>query len=58
MNDRESVPAVEYHEATKHSPESLGGTGLTFFDDEVTGFFAPRATGQTPLFLYTLGRPA
>jgi SagB-type dehydrogenase family enzyme len=36
----------------------LGGTGLTFFDDVVTDFFAPRATGQTPMFLYTMGRPA
>ncbi|QSX00504.1 SagB/ThcOx family dehydrogenase [Haloterrigena alkaliphila] len=36
----------------------LGGTGLTFYDDVVTDFFAPRATGQTPLFLYTMGRPA
>ncbi|MFT4911026.1 MAG: SagB-type dehydrogenase family enzyme [Natronomonas sp.] len=36
----------------------LGGTGLTFYDDVVTEFFAPRADGQTPAFLYTLGRTA
>ncbi|TYL39518.1 dehydrogenase [Natronococcus pandeyae] len=36
----------------------LGGTGLTFYDDVVTDFFAPRASGQTPMFLYTMGRPA
>lgn len=43
---------------TTYSHEHLGGTGLTFFDDLVTEFFKPRATGQTPMFLYTLGKPA
>jgi hypothetical protein len=41
-----------------YAHSDLGGTGLTFFDDEVTEFFEPRAAGQTPMFLYTLGRPA
>jgi SagB-type dehydrogenase family enzyme len=41
-----------------YAHRDLGGTGLTFFDDAVTEFFEPRATGQTPMFLYTLGRPA
>lgn len=41
-----------------YAHRDLGGTGLTFFDDVVTDFFAPRASGQTPLFLYTMGRPA
>ena len=41
-----------------YAHRALGGTGLTFYDDVVTDFFAPRATGQTPTFLYTLGRPA
>jgi len=41
-----------------YAHRDLGGTGLTFFDDAVTTFFEPRATGQTPMFLYTLGRPA
>jgi SagB-type dehydrogenase family enzyme len=41
-----------------YAHRDLGGTGLTFFDDIVTDFFAPRASGQTPTFLYTLGRPA
>lgn len=41
-----------------YAHRNLGGTGLTFFDDIVTDFFAPRATGQTPMFLYTIGRPA
>jgi len=36
----------------------LGGTGLTFYDDAVTEFLSPRAAGQTPIFLYTIGRPA
>lgn len=36
----------------------LGATGLTFYDDAVTDFFSPRAAGQTPTFLWTLGRPA
>lgn len=41
-----------------YTHDNLGGTGLTFFDDLVTEFFEPRATGQTPMFLYTLGKPA
>lgn len=41
-----------------YAHRDLGGTGLTFFDDLVTDFFAPRAQRQTPMFLYTLGRPA
>lgn len=43
---------------TTYAHRDLGGTGLTFFDDMVTDFFAPRAAEQTPMFLYTLGRPA
>ncbi len=35
----------------------LGSTGLTFYDDAVTDFLSPRAAGQTPTFLWTLGRP-
>ncbi|PCR91642.1 SagB/ThcOx family dehydrogenase [Natrinema ejinorense] len=41
-----------------YAHRDLGGTGLTFYDDVVTDFFAPRATGLTPMFLYTMGRPA
>ena len=41
-----------------YAHRDLGGTGLTFFDDAVTDFLSPRAAGQTPTFLYTLGRPA
>lgn len=41
-----------------YAHRTLGGTGLTFFDDIVTDFFSPRSNGQTPTFLYTLGRPA
>ncbi|MFC4439740.1 MULTISPECIES: SagB/ThcOx family dehydrogenase [Natrialbaceae] len=41
-----------------YAHRKLGGTGLTFYDDIVTDFFAPRAAGQTPMFLYTMGRPA
>lgn len=40
-----------------YAHRDLGGTGLTFYDDEVTAFFEPRAGDQTPMFLYTLGRP-
>ena len=36
-----------------HRP--LGGTGLTFFDDEVTDYLSPRAEGQTPTTLFVLG---
>ena len=45
-----------YLGAYAHS--DLGATGLTFYDDVVTDFFGPRASGQTPTFLLTLGRPA
>lgn len=41
-----------------YAHRDLGGTGLTFFDDMVTEFFEPHATKQTPMFLYTFGRPA
>lgn len=36
----------------------LGATGLTFYDDEVVRFFAPRAAGRDALFVTALGRPA
>jgi len=36
----------------------LGATGLTFFDDEVTRFFAPHAAGKSVMFLTAVGRPA
>ncbi len=35
----------------------FGATGLTFFDDEVTEFFSPRAAGSGVMFLTALGRP-
>ncbi|MDZ7701341.1 MAG: SagB family peptide dehydrogenase [Halobacteriales archaeon] len=41
-----------------YAHRDLGATGLTFYDDEVTEFLSPRAAGQTPTFLWTLGRPA
>ena len=41
-----------------YAHRDLGATGLTFFDDTVTDFFSPCAAGQTPTFLWTLGRPA
>ncbi len=34
----------------------LGATGLTFFDDDVTAFFSPRAAGRSVLFLMAVGR--
>jgi SagB-type dehydrogenase family enzyme len=41
-----------------YAHRDLAGLGLTFFDDEVTAFFSPRAAGQTPTCLYAFGRPA
>jgi len=35
----------------------IGGTGLTFFDDDVTNFFGPHADGKSPMFLMALGNP-
>ncbi len=34
-----------------------GATGLTFFDDEVTGFFSPHAARKSVMFLMALGQP-
>ncbi|UPV99055.1 SagB/ThcOx family dehydrogenase [Halorussus gelatinilyticus] len=36
-----------------HRP--LGGTGLTFYDDEVTDFLSPRAEDQTPTTMFAMG---
>jgi SagB-type dehydrogenase family enzyme len=36
----------------------LGASGLTFFDDEVTAFFAPHAEGKSTIFVVALGRTA
>ena len=33
----------------------LGATGLTFYDDEVTGFFSPHAEGKSAIFVVALG---
>ncbi|WP_137284276.1 SagB/ThcOx family dehydrogenase [Halorussus salinisoli] len=41
-----------------YAHRDLGATGLTFYDDLVTEFFEPRSDGQTPTFLWTMGRPA
>jgi len=34
----------------------LGATGLTFFDDDVTNFFAPHAAAKSAIFLVALGK--
>ncbi|MDE0035655.1 MAG: SagB/ThcOx family dehydrogenase [Deltaproteobacteria bacterium] len=34
----------------------FGASGLTFFDDDVTGFFSPHAAGKSVMFLVALGR--
>ena len=34
----------------------LGATGLTFFDDDVTDFFAPHAAGKSVMFLMAVGK--
>ena len=36
----------------------LGATGMTFFDDAVTAFFSPHASGKSLMFLVALGRTA
>ena len=36
----------------------LGATGMTFFDDAVTAFFSPHASGKSLMFLVGLGRTA
>jgi SagB-type dehydrogenase family enzyme len=35
----------------------LGATGLTFFDDSVTAFFSPHASGKSVMFLVAFGEP-
>jgi SagB-type dehydrogenase family enzyme len=37
--------------------QSFGATGLTFFDDEVTGFLCPHGAGRAVVFLVALGYP-
>ncbi len=34
-----------------------GATGLTFYDDETTNFFAPHAIGKSPLLMVAIGVP-
>ena len=36
--------------------QKLGATGLTFYDDDVTGFFSPHARGKSAVFLMALGK--
>jgi SagB-type dehydrogenase family enzyme len=36
----------------------LGASGLTFYDDDVTAFFAPHATGKSTIFVVALGQTA
>ena len=35
----------------------LGATGLTFYDDDVTDFFSPHASGKSAIFVVALGVP-
>ncbi len=37
--------------------QCLGGTGLTFFDDDVINFFSPHAKGKVAIFLLAIGKP-
>ena len=37
--------------------QRLGGTGLTFFDDDVIKFFSPHANGKSAIFLVAIGKP-
>lgn len=41
-----------------YAHRTLGGTGLTFFDDLVTDHLSPRAHGQTPMTLFAFGGSA
>jgi SagB-type dehydrogenase family enzyme len=36
----------------------LGASGLTFYDDEVTAYFAPHADGKSAMFVVALGQTA
>lgn len=38
--------------------QRLAATGLTFYDDAVTDFFAPHAAGKGVMFLIALGQKA
>ena len=38
--------------------QHLGATGLTFYDDEVIGFFSPHAEGKSAIFLVAVGNSA
>src|SRR5262245_46976599 len=38
--------------------QRLGASGLTFFDDDVTEFFSPCASGESVMFLIALGKSA
>lgn len=38
--------------------QHLGGTGLTFYDDDVIEFFSPHAEGKSAIFLTALGKGA
>jgi SagB-type dehydrogenase family enzyme len=38
--------------------QRLGASGLTFFDDDVTRFFAPHAADKSVMFLVALGKAA
>jgi len=38
--------------------QRLGASGLTFYDDEVTGFFSPHAEGKSVMFLVAVGKRA
>src|ERR1022692_284997 len=37
--------------------QSLGATGLTFFDDDVINFFSPHAKEKSAIFLLAIGKP-
>jgi len=45
------------HEAfRKKRPQSLEGSALAFFDDDVMEFFPPHAAGKSVMFLIALGK--
>lgn len=38
--------------------QNIGATGLTFYDDEVTEFFSPRAENKSVMFMLAVGKKA
>ena len=53
-----SIAAGRVYLAAYALPRPLGATGLTFYDDAVTDFFSPHATGKSVMFMVAVGKKA